>query len=60
MIAVGVGVLAGFYFANAPTGTGIYGTFIGQTAANLYVAGAKAGGGTAPALAATPATPVAS
>jgi hypothetical protein len=59
-IALGVGALAGFYFANAPTGTGIYSTFIGQTAANIYVMGAKWGGGTAPAVASTPtATPVA-
>lgn len=55
MVVIGAGFLAGFYFANAPTGTGVYSTFIGQTAANIYVAGAKLGGGTAPAVASTPA-----
>jgi len=42
-IAVGIGLAAGFWLANAATGTGIYSTPIGQTAANLYVAGHKAG-----------------
>jgi hypothetical protein len=37
--AIGVGLLAGFYLANAPTGTGIYSTMVGQTAANIYTAG---------------------
>ncbi len=49
MIAAAVGILAGFWAANAPTGTGIYGTFVGQTAANLYMAGNKVGGNNAPA-----------
>lgn len=43
IIAVGLGLIAGFWAANAPSGTGIYGTFVGQTAANIYVAGANLG-----------------
>jgi hypothetical protein len=49
MIAAAVGIVAGFYFANAPTGTGIYATFIGQTTANIYMAGNKLAGNKAPA-----------
>lgn len=46
LIAVAVGVVAGFVLANAPTGTGIYGTpLIGQQAANIYVLGSQFGGG---------------
>jgi hypothetical protein len=44
MIAAAVGIAAGFYLANAKTATGIYANaLIGQTSANIYMAGAKAG-----------------
>jgi uncharacterized membrane protein len=52
-IAAVVGILAGFWAANAPTTTGIYSTFIGQTAANIYMAGNKLGGNKAPAAVAS-------
>lgn len=44
IIAGVLGVIAGFYLANATSGTGIYSTFIGQTAANIYTSGNNAGG----------------
>jgi len=44
-IAIGLGLIAGLYAANAASGTGIYGTFAGQTLANLYVKGNNAAGG---------------
>lgn len=51
LILIGVGIIAGMYCANSASGTGIYANkLVGQFAANVYVAGAKLGGGTAPAL----------
>ena len=44
-LLIGGGLIAGFFLANAASGTGIYSSFVGQTAANLYVWGNKAGGG---------------
>lgn len=41
LIAAAVGLAAGFILANAKTGTGIYNTSVGQTLANVYMAGAK-------------------
>jgi hypothetical protein len=40
-----IGVALGMYLGGANSGTGIYGTFVGQTAANLWSAGNIAGGG---------------
>ncbi len=47
LIAIGVGIVAGFVLANAPSGTGIYSSFAGQTASNIYTfgAGLSSGGG---------------
>jgi hypothetical protein len=44
-IALGIGAAVGFYLANAQSGTGIYGTPVGQTLANIYVSGNNAGSG---------------
>lgn len=41
--------VAGFFLANAPSTTGIYGLPLGQTFANLYQAGAKIGNKASPA-----------
>lgn len=53
MIVFGAAVVAGVYLANAPSGTGIYGTVVGQTFANIYTAGQKLGGKAATATTAT-------
>lgn len=44
---IGVGI--GMYLAGAVTGTGIYSSFIGQTAANLWTSGNNAATGSTPA-----------
>jgi hypothetical protein len=46
-----VAALAGFYFGNSPSGTGIYSSFIGSVAANAYSAGNKLAGNKAPSTA---------
>ncbi len=52
MLAIGAGFLAGFVLADAPSGTWIYSTPIGQSLANLYTFGAdKAGAAATPAAA---------
>ena len=40
--ALAIGAVAGFYLANAQSRTGIYASFIGNTAANVYTAGFNA------------------
>lgn len=45
-LAVGIGAAAGFFLANAASGTGIYSLPVGQTLANLWSSGFNAGGGT--------------
>lgn len=44
LIAALAGIAAGVYLAGAASQTGIYGSFVGQTAANLWSAGNTAGG----------------
>jgi hypothetical protein len=42
-ITFAIAAAAGFYLGNARTGTGIYASFIGNTAANVYSSGASHG-----------------
>ena len=46
LIAALAGAAIGFYLASAPTGTGIYASFVGQTAANLWTSGYSTATGT--------------
>jgi hypothetical protein len=39
-----IGIAVGVYLAGSKSTTGIYGSFIGSTAANLWTAGNTAGG----------------
>jgi hypothetical protein len=48
LIAFGAAAVLGFFLANAPSKTGIYGTPIGNLAATIYSAGNSAGGNNAP------------
>lgn len=56
MLVVGAGVLAGLYFANAPSQTGIYKLPLGQLLANVYTAGANLAGGLSAVAPAVPAS----
>jgi hypothetical protein len=55
-LIIGAAALTGFVLANAPTGTGIYSTPIGQTLANIYTFG-RTKAGVAAATTVTPTAP---
>lgn len=47
LFIVGGAALVGFVLANAPSGTGIYATPVGQSLANVYVKGSSFAGAAA-------------